>query len=351
MAHAIAPTELRDINERLLIAGLREQELAAELRRQLAFTSAITRSLGEGVCALDRDGRVTFANTAATRLLDWPEADLSGRDLHQLIHVDCADNCPLRNAIRASAAYRNDDDVFICRDGTVIPVAYSVAPIESNSMPFGVVLAFRDTTERKRLMHHEQVARAEAEASLRIRTELLEMVAHDLRTPLTAIKGTAQLLARKISAGSTTSERLEDGLKTIDTAASRMMAILAELLDVAQLQSGQSLALVLRPMDLVGLVRKAVAEQQSTTSHRITVETTEQALPGTWDASRLERALANLLSNADKYSHSDHSISLRLSRDETPGTGGWAVLAIHDDGIGIPAADLPRIFERFRRGS
>jgi len=352
MAHAIAPSELRDINERLLIAGLREQELAGELRRQLAFTSTITDSLGEGVCALDRYGRIKFANPAVSRMLGWSEAELMGRELHGLVHVDCMDDCLLLRLTRQPDTCWNDDDVFMCRDETLLPTAYTTAPIAGGDEPEGLVVAFRDVTERKRRLHQEQIARANAEAAMRMRSETLQMVVHDLRTPLTTVKGTAQLLSRNISIErAVDANQVIDALGRIDAAAVRMMAVLSELLDVAQIQEGLSLKLQHRPMDLVELVRKVSDDQQLATHRVVTIECTEQTLVGNWDGPRLERVLGNLLSNALKYSEVDLSVTVRLWSDDTAGDERWAVVEVRDEGVGIPAADLSHVFERFHRGS
>ncbi len=70
---------------------------------------------------------------------------------------------------------------------------------------------------------------------------------------------------------------------------------------------------------------------------------------GLWDAARLERVLANLLANAIKYSPTGGPVEVRLRREDTP-AGAWAVLEVHDEGLGIPPEDLPHIFERFYRG-
>src|SRR6185295_2441915 len=81
LAQAVLDT--RAVNEQVLLAGLREQTLAVQLQRQLAFTTAITASLGEGLYTFDRAGRFTMANPAAERLLGWSEAELLGRDMHE----------------------------------------------------------------------------------------------------------------------------------------------------------------------------------------------------------------------------------------------------------------------------
>jgi len=139
-------------------------ELAEQLGRQLAFTAAITGSLGEGVYASDLDGRITFVNPAAERLLGWTEAELLGRDAHELLHAQCArvsnlvslERCPLLDAAPTSAIVRNDDAIFFRTDGTLLPVAYSSAPVVGADTVTGVVVAFSDATER----NHAERARA-----------------------------------------------------------------------------------------------------------------------------------------------------------------------------------------------
>ena len=80
------------------------------------------------------------------------------------------------------------------------------------------------------------------------------------------------------------------------------------------------------------------------------MEAAEPALIGDWDARRLRRLLANLLDNAIKYSPDGGPIAIRIARASDP-QGEWAALTVRDRGIGIPADDLPRLFERFHRGS
>jgi signal transduction histidine kinase len=86
--------------------------------------------------------------------------------------------------------------------------------------------------------------------------------------------------------------------------------------------------------------------QHTSDSHVVRFEPSVAELAGTWDSARLERVLANLLANALKYSPSGGEVLVEVSRD-----ADWAVLSVADHGIGIPAADLPHIFERFRRAS
>src|SRR5205823_3280944 len=106
-----------------------------------------------------------------------------------------------------------------------------------------------------------------------------------------------------------------------------------------------------RPTDLVAVVKEVVAEQQLTTQrHRLIVESELPELTGSWDASRLIRAVTNLLTNAIRYSPHGGEIVVTISRDEGE-HGADAVLTVSDQGLGIPEADLPHIFERFYRGA
>jgi signal transduction histidine kinase len=80
------------------------------------------------------------------------------------------------------------------------------------------------------------------------------------------------------------------------------------------------------------------------------VETTERELVGVWDPARLGRVLDNLLSNAVKYSPAGGKVTVSVAREQQAGNN-WAVMRVRDQGVGIPAADQPHIFERFRRGA
>lgn len=188
----------------------------------------------------------------------------------------------------------------------------------------------------------------EAQSALKVRDDFLTAVSHDLRTPLTPIKSFAQFLQRRIMRDNVPNpETLLEGLRTIDSNASRMMTLVGQLLDLARLQSGRPLALDPRPTDLIKLARTEV-EQFSPMAerHQIKLEATEASVKGEWDPDRLERVLGNLLSNAIKYSPHGGDIVISISRDDD----GWATLSVRDHGVGIPEDDLPRIFEPFYRG-
>jgi PAS domain S-box-containing protein len=199
----------------------------------------------------------------------------------------------------------------------------------------------------------------QAQQSLRAREELerqkdefLAIISHDLKTPLTGIKGWAQMARRLADRLADPGARaVHDAVRTIEQIADRASALIDELMDVARLQKGELLELRREPMDLAALVRDVIDEsQQRTDRHVIRLDWPGGPLEGEWDRARLSRVLDNLLTNAIKYSPDGGTITVALGREEH-GTGAWAVLSVCDEGVGIPAAEVGRVFERSFRGS
>jgi len=198
-----------------------------------------------------------------------------------------------------------------------------------------VVGTIQDVTERK------QAERA--------REALLASVSHDLKSPLTVIRGHAQLLQMKARRPGTAPGELTDGLAKIDAAASRMAAQLTELLDVARLQMGEELELQQEHLDLVTLVReRAEAHVQTSRRHEIVISAETRKLEGEWDRARLERVMDNLVGNAVKYSPAGGAVQVR-TESERDGSGDWAIVTIADEGVGIPVEDLSSVFAPFQR--
>jgi signal transduction histidine kinase len=186
---------------------------------------------------------------------------------------------------------------------------------------------------------------ADAHAECR---ESLATISHDLKNPLMRIKGVVQLLQRRLANGRDLNPvQLRESLAQIDRTVGQMTMALNELLESAHGPNGQPAALDRHLTDLVAIVRYLAEEYQQTTErHAIRLHTTQSEVFGTWDASRIERAVSNLLSNAVKYSPAGGQIDVTLEQVEPE---GWALLQVRDRGIGIPAVDLPRVFEGAHR--
>lgn len=195
-----------------------------------------------------------------------------------------------------------------------------------------------------------QEALRQAEDAVRLRDEFLSAVAHDLRTPLTTMQGMTELVRRRAQKESTpATDRLLAGLETIERTSRTMAAMVRELFDLSQLQIGRELALNRTPTELGALVRDVVRDTQHTTrQHTVRIDAPAHEVMGLWDQERLERALSNVLANAVKYSPDGGVITVRVREDVATNRPG-VVITVADEGLGIAAADLPHLFERFYR--
>jgi PAS domain S-box-containing protein len=191
----------------------------------------------------------------------------------------------------------------------------------------------------------------QVQQAVQTRDEFLAAAAHDLKTPLAATKGIAQLLRKRIEGKQMAdSTRIVSGLERIDQSVDRMTGFIDELLDLGRLQLGQPLDLERRPVDVAVLLREVVADHQpNAPRHTFHVSPIDGKIVGYWDPVRLRRVFDNLVSNAVKYSPDGGEVLLRAERWATA-EGCTAVIQVTDHGVGIPPADLPFVFERFRRG-
>jgi signal transduction histidine kinase len=204
-----------------------------------------------------------------------------------------------------------------------------------------------------------QVALAERDRALseireleRAREAFLSAASHDLRTPLTTVRAMAQLAERTVRRiDDPAAGKVIDWLGSIIQASTRMAKLIAELLDVARLHAGRPLELRREEVDLVALAGRVTAEQVTTTGlDAIRFEPDVESLIGRWDPDRVERVIGNLLSNAIKYSPGGGAILVRVAA-RGRGRARRAVLAVTDHGLGIPADELPKVFQRSHRGS
>jgi signal transduction histidine kinase len=177
---------------------------------------------------------------------------------------------------------------------------------------------------------------------------LLDALIHDIRTPLAAISAYAQLLLRRTATGKQEAAGLAEGLRQIEQAATRAGHLLDELTGHVRLSVAQGSSRQPVMTDLVDLVKRIASESQAAglDGSRVVVLPAARELVGWWDPPRLERVVANLVDNALKYNRNASPIVVSVRQVD-----GIAVISVADRGVGIPAAELARVFERGYRAS
>jgi protein-histidine pros-kinase len=314
----------------------------------------LLESAPDAIAIVDTQGRIVLVNRQTEAMFGYPRDALIGQPVEVLVperfrtrhegHRARYEAAPTTRPMGAGLDLSGRR-----RDGTEFPTEISLSPVETAD---GVLITavIRDVTERKRaereraeLIEREQAARAESE---RLKDEFFANVSHDLRTPVAAIKASIGVVLANEPPG--LAPPLHRMLVNIDLAADRMVGLVDDLLELTRFQAGRG-RLERDRYDLRELALRAARPVEDLAHAR--GQRLELALPaapvwGVVDAERVERALLNLLSNAQKYGRTGGRI--RLSLEARPGE---AVFAVADDGPGIPKAEQARLFERFYRAA
>jgi len=313
-----------------LLARSQERGRADELSRQQEI---LLDSVTDGICGLDRNGRVSFANSAAAHLLGLPPDSLIGKPAHQILHGAapedraCDEDCPLRRTSAAPGNASGEDNIFRA-DGSSFPAEYAVTPIRGQGRFLGSVLTFRDISQRYALDQ--------------LKDEFISTVSHELRTPLTSIRGALGLLNSGMLGE--TNEKATHLLRIALTNSDRLVRLINDILDLERIQSGRE-PLNFRTVQLGDIVKQAIEDMQpmaEAAGVKLIHDATLVEVAA--DSDRLLQVVTNLLSNAVKFSPPNSPVSVMLR----PGVTG-VILSVIDHGRGIPVDKLETIFGRFQQ--
>jgi len=324
-----------DISEQVRVEG--------RLRTLRSQSDSILESVGDGIYGIDLEGKVTIVNSAAAQMLGYRQNEILGRNMHELIHHTHADGTPypseespIRNSLTHLDTVRVANEVFWRKDGTSFPVEYVARPQldfqstdHGQARAIGVVVAFTDTTERRALD--------------RMKDEFISTVSHELRTPLTSVRGALGLLSADVLA--TRPEKTQQMLDIAISNSDRLIRLINDILELERIGSGRA-ELQLDLCNVEDLLHRAVGLQQAllpTTDISISFSADDVTV---WaDPDRMLQALSNLISNAIKFSYPGGNIHITARNlDENE-----AIIEITDQGRGIPADKLEKIFDRFHQ--
>lgn len=345
----------RDITEKK-----RMEDALAEQREWLQTT---LESIGDAVMATDVRGEIVFMNAVAEHLTGWRREAARGRpcgDVFQIINELTRE--PARNPVQRSlnegvVVGLANHTLLIAADGGERPIDDSAAPIRHpDGRIVGVVLVFRDVTERRRaesdrraamaererLLDSERAARAEAEHANRLKDEFVAMVSHELRTPLNAIVGWTELLANE----KTDAETRRRAVDVLRRNTQLQAQLVSDLLDISRMLSGK-LRLELQSVDLATVIDDVVHMIQSAVDAKnIHLRQDLEAGVGlaVGDPARLQQVMSNLLSNAVKFTPRGGDIVVTLRQLDS-----HADIIVSDTGVGIAPEFLSSVFDRFRQ--
>lgn len=302
----------------------------------------ILESVGDGIYGIDLEGRLTFINQAGAHALGYTPERLIGRDLHEVIHHSHADGTPyskstnpILQALRRCESIRMRDEVFWRQDGSAFPVEYSANPLLEDGRISGMVVAFQDVSERRRLE--------------RMKDEFISTVSHELRTPLTSLRASLGLVF-----SGTLDKRPEKQRQMVEMAignCDRLIRLVNDILDFERVEKGD-LPLYLQPVEAIDLLRRAADVASAAASQaRISVRVEAPPVQVLADEERILQVLNELVTNAIKFSSPETAIRLTvLPLQEGPSGSGAVCFTVEDQGRGIPPEKLDRVFDRFQQG-
>lgn len=356
---AIARYRLSRENQRLQAAlqnyATELEQAVRQAEREKVRLRAVLDQLPEGVVIFDgSDGRTMAANWAAEQL--WGHtfvSNVSIADYSRRYRLENLDGTPREaeqtvaaRVIRTGQPILGEQMIIVRPDNSRITVLVNGAPlIDDEGVVTGAVIVFQDISEIKQLEY--------------LRDEILSIASHELKNPLTVIAGYSSLLGR--SPAVEKDQRTRRAIETIRQQAERMRRLIERLLDLSRIDLGRMI-LQKGMFDLALLLRTVIEQQQELAGkHTLVMNLDHETLFIEGDYVRLEQVLINLVGNAIKYSPNGGDITLSLSiqkevalpnaicRSSIPTNGPFAVVQVHDHGIGIELEARKQLFTRFYR--
>lgn len=306
------------------------KERTDQLRQANVRHERILAAVEEGIVGVDALGNISFVNVAAGRMLGYAPTALVGLDACEALCAVPHEQCQLGLVASLGHVITDEQTAFRRSDGSLLPIELTAGPQETPDGPgrAGVVVAFRDITERR--------------AVEQLKQQFVSSVSHELRTPLTSIRGVLEMLSDGDAGDLPGPAR--DLIATAQRGSERLSRLVNDIIDVEKLASGD-FSVVPRPTDIPTLIGDAIASMEGLAAVTgVQLRFGELAGRALCDADRVEQALVNLIGNAVKFSPEDGMVLVSAVAEDTE-----VVISVRDHGRGIPEDQLTTVFERFHQ--
>ena len=305
---------------------------------------AVIESMSDGVLVLDAENRIVDANPVAKGIIAPTASEIVGLPAEQVLSQwpDLIE--------RYRSVPETHTEISVGEGVVQTYFDLRISPLRDwRNRLTGRLIVFRDITKRKEMEKALQKAKEAAEAANRAKNEFISVVTHELRSPMSAIHGSATLLSDE-GAGSVTEEQAEF-LEIIEVNTRRMIALVMDLNDVSRIESGQ-LHLRCGTVCLAKVVEEVVRSAQpkiEEKAHTLNLQIAD-GLPPVWgDRVRLAQILTNLVSNACKFTPKSGEITIHAKCIAEEGDSKSVCVSVQDNGLGIKREDQKKIFEKFFR--
>lgn len=345
----------RDVTEHKRLHA-REELARAEMLAESKFRELIENA-PDAILQVDSGGKIVIANRTAELMFGYSRDEIMGMNVDNLVpHAARSRHAQHRRAFEAAGVSRpmglGLDLRARRKDGTELPVEISLSPAPAGNRSSGVTAVIRDVTERKRAeqqihslersyLAELESRHKEAERLNRLKSEFIASVSHELRTPLHTIIGFAELLGEE-GAGSL-NEKQKRFVHHIQTDSEHLLSLINDVLDLSRIEAG-GLVVRIEVLPIETAISEAVhAIRPHASEKQVTVH--EKRIPALGvlaDPLRVRQILYNLLSNGVKFTDPGGEINVSAAGD-----GDFVRITVSDTGLGIPAEECARIFDKF----
>lgn len=320
----------------------KSEETLTHLRRSKALTNSIIESALDCIISIDDQGRIIRFNSAAERTFGYSRFDVLGRDMPTLL-IPPSFRAMYQTAFNKYSWTKESlilgkriETIALKKDKTKFNVEMTITEIKFDGQHLFTGF-LRDITDRKK-------AEGDKIKAIQARDELVGVISHELKNPLTAIFTSTELLIRAFQNVPNRMERERSLIERVQEATQRMNRLISDLLDITQIESGH-LQLEIQENSVAFLIESAIQRIQPLAhSKQIKIETNISSdTPWIYcDKDRIIQVLCRLLENSIKFSPDQSTIEINATS-----TDANLILSVKDHGPGIPSSDLNKIFDRF----